>query len=105
MFRNNKDRDIRILYRQTARYAIASTQDDSPVIRTLHANYAMGYLLALKDIATTEEFARATGSNLLRFERKVAAIQDFSTVQLVSGCLSLIPPEDPELLKAMYIEI
>jgi hypothetical protein len=99
------ERDIRTLYRQIARYAIASTQDDSPIIRTLHANYAMGYLMALKDIATSEDFARATGSDLLRFERKIAAIQDFSTVQLASSCYSLIPPEDPELLKAMYIEI
>ena len=99
------DKQIRILYRQTARYAVASVQDDSPVVKSLHANYAMGYLMALKDLATTEEFAKATGDNLLSFERKIAGIQDASTVNLVGDCPALVPDEDPALLRAMYIQI
>jgi Na+-transporting NADH:ubiquinone oxidoreductase subunit NqrC len=99
------DKQIRILYRQTARYAVASLQDESPVVKSLHANYAMGYLMALKDLATTGEFARATGDNLLSFERKIASIQDASTVSLVGDCPDLIPNEDPGLLRAMYIQI
>ena len=99
------DKHIRILYRQTARYAVASLQDDSAVIKTLHANYDMGYLMALKDLATTDQFARATGDNLLSFERKIAAIQDASTVNLVGDCPDLIPDVDPVLLRAMYIRI
>jgi hypothetical protein len=99
------DKQIRILYRQTARYAVASLQDDSPVIKTLHANYAMGYLMALKDLTTTEQFASATGDNLLSFERKIAAIQDASTVNLVGECPDLMPDVDPGLLRAMYIQI
>lgn len=99
------DTQVRILYRQTARYAVASLQDDSPVVKSLHANYAMGYLMALKDLATTEEFSRATGDNLLTFERKIASIQDSSTVNLVEGCPELVPEQDPGLLRAMYIQI
>ena len=99
------DKQIRILYRQTARYAVASLQDESPVIKSLHANYAMGYLMALKDLATTEQFSRATGDNILSFERKIAAIQDASTVNLVGDCPDLIPDVDPKLLRAMYISI
>jgi len=102
---SDSDKQIRILYRQTARYAVASLQDDSAVIKTLHANYAMGYLMALKDLATTDQFARATGDNLLSFERKIAAIQDASTVNLVGDCPDLIPDVDPVLLRAMYIRI
>jgi hypothetical protein len=102
---NENDKQIRILYRQTARYAVASLQDESPVVKSLHANYAMGYLMALKDLATTGEFARATGDNLLSFERKIASIQDASTVNLVGDCPDLIPNEDPMLLRAMYIQI
>ena len=101
----DSDKQIRILYRQTARYAVASLQDDSAVIKSLHANYAMGYLMALKDLATTEEFAKATGDNLLSFERKIAGIQDASTVNLVGDCPALIPDVDPGLLRAMYIHI
>jgi hypothetical protein len=103
--RSDSDKQIRILYRQTARYAVASLQDDSPVIKSLHANYAMGYLMALKDLTTTDQFARATGDNLLSFERKIAGIQDASTVNLVSDCPELIPDVDPGLLRAMYIKI
>jgi len=99
------EKQIRILYRQTARYAVASLQDESPVVKSLHANYAMGYLMALKDLATTGEFARATGDNLLSFERKITAIQDASTVNLVGDCQDLIPDVDPVLLRAMYIKI
>jgi hypothetical protein len=99
------DKQIRILYRQTARYAVASLQDDSPVVKSLHANYAMGYLMALKDLTTTEQFARATRDNLLSFERKIAAIQDASTVNLVGECPDLMPDVDPGLLRAMYIQI
>ena len=102
---SDNEKQIRILYRQTARYAVASLQDDSAVIKTLHANYAMGYLMALKDLATTEEFAKATGDNLLSFERKIASIQDASTVNLVGDCPDLIPDVDPGLLRAMYIQI
>lgn len=100
-----RDKQIRILYRQTARYAVASLQDDSPVIKSLHANYAMGYLMALKDLATTEQFSRATGDNILSFERTIASIQDASTVNLVGDCPDLIPDVDPGLLRAMYIQI
>jgi len=102
---SDSDKQIRILYRQTARFAVASLQDDSSVFKTLHANYAMGYLMALKDLATTEQFARATNDNLLSFERKIAAIQDASTVNLVGDCPDLIPDVDPKLLRAMYIQI
>lgn len=102
---SDSDKQIRILYRQTARYAVASLQDDSPVIKSLHANYAMGYLMALKDLATTEQFSRATGDNILSFERKIASIQDASTVNLVGDCPDLIPDVDPGLLRAMYIQI
>jgi hypothetical protein len=96
------DKQIRILYRQTARYAVASAQDESSVIKTLHANYAMGYLMALKDIATASDFKRATGTDLTLFESKITRIQDSSTVNLVSECENLIPEEDPVLLRAMY---
>ena len=99
------DKQIRILYRQTARYAVASTQDESSVIKTLHANYAMGYLMALKDIATATDFKRATGTDLTLFESKITRIQDSSTVNLVSECQDLIPDEDPVLLRAMYVKV
>lgn len=90
------------LYRQAARYAIAASQDQSPAIAVLHANYGMGYALALRDLVTTEEFKKITGISLSDFEQRIGRIQDAVTLRLVNQCESLIPDEDPVLLKAMY---
>jgi hypothetical protein len=99
---NADDETIRLLYRQAARYSVASMQDASEVIQVLHANYAMGYLLALKDLATGEDFERVTGEDLLVFERKIARIQDDATRRLVGDRPDLVPLEDETLLKAIY---
>ena len=96
------DNIIRTLYRQCGRWAIASIQDDSEVIRTLHANYATGYLWAIKDIASTSDFKRATGQDFLEFESKIVKIQDLSTKMLVTKCPTLVAVEDEVLLKAVY---
>lgn len=102
MDRKSSPAPIPVLYRQAARYAVASSQDEAPVIKVLHANYAMGYLMALKDIATADEVAMATGKDLLQFEQEIARIQDGATLALVTACPDLAPQENPELLKAMY---
>jgi hypothetical protein len=94
---------IQVLYRQAARYAVAASQDTHPVIAVLHANYAMGYLLALKDLTTNDEFKGATGQDLLIFEHEIARIQDSATLRLVKSNPALIPEENPDLLRAMYL--
>ena len=99
---NADDETIRTLYRQAARYSVASIQDASEVIQVLHANYAMGYLLALKDIASGEDFERVTGEDMLTFERTIAKVQDEATRRLVSQRSDLVPLENPTLLKAIY---
>lgn len=93
---------IRTLYRQAARWAVASAQDDSEIIRVLHANYATGYLWALKDIASTDEFLAATGQEFLAFERSVVRVQDDATRRLVARCQGVLPKVDPALLRAVY---
>lgn len=94
--------DIKTLYRQAARYAVASMQDDSDVIRVLHANYAMGYLMALKDIASDEAIRASTGQSRVELEERIARIQDRATRDLVTGRPDLVPLQDKTLLKAMY---
>lgn len=98
------DTIVRTLYRQSARWAVASDQDDNEVIRLLHANYATGYLWAIKDIASSEDFKRATGEDFLQFEQKIVGIQDRATRILAERCKAVIPIQDPSLLKAMYIK-
>nr|QIZ31264.1 hypothetical protein orf00309 [Ostreococcus mediterraneus virus 2] len=52
---------IEKLVRQSARYAVAAQQDESPVIAILHANYATGYFYALKEFASESQIHNATG--------------------------------------------
>lgn len=102
---NTKDYEkaIKILYRQSARWAAAAIQDDSTIIKVLHANYAAGYLWALKDIISTSEFKRITGQDFLEFENEIVKIQDSSTKAIVEKCSPLIFEENPILYKAMYL--
>ena len=93
---------IETLYRQSARWAVASDQDDNDIIRLLHANYAAGYLWAMKDIVATDEFKKMTGDDFLSFEQKITAIQDEATRRVVSKCKTTIPTSDQQLLDAIY---
>lgn len=101
-YREKYDKVIETLYRQSARWAVASAQDDSELIRNLHANYATGYLWALKDVITTEEFERITGEDFQEFEKKIVTIQDQAAKMLVDKCKDLVYIKDPILLKAIY---
>lgn len=42
--------NIKRLVRQTARWATAADQDLNGYIANLHATYAMGYLMAIREI-------------------------------------------------------
>jgi nitrogen fixation-related uncharacterized protein len=96
------DQAIRTLYRQAARYMVASLQDESEVIQVLHANYAMGYIMALRDIATDTDFTRVTGEDLDVFEHKIAVAQDVATKRLVRTRPDLVPLEDSSIMRAIY---
>ncbi len=101
-YRKKYEDAIKTLYRQSARWGVASLQDDSELIRNLHANYATGYLWALKDIISSEEFKRITGEDFQKIEEKIVSIQDTAAKMLVDKCKNLIYVKDPVLLSAIY---
>jgi len=84
----NMDLDAIIikLTRQAARWSTASKQDENPMIAVLHANYGAGYLWALKDIATNEQIKKATGINMITFEKEIIRAQDEATKKMVKVC-------------------
>lgn len=96
------DEAIKTLYRQSARWAAASQQDEADLIKTLHANYAAGYLWAIKDIVGTDEFKRITGEDFLKLEKTIVKIQDNATKSLVKTCDKLKFTDDQVIIKAMY---
>lgn len=81
-----KPRAIRKLTRQAARWLIAAEQDESPMIATLHAQYGMGYVWALKDIVSPTEFLLATGSPWHRFEQSAVGVQDKVSRKMIDAC-------------------
>jgi len=91
---NDLDETLRILVRQGARWATAAKQDKNPLIATLHANYAAGYLWAINDIATPKRIRRATGIDYLRYKKEITTIQDNVTRRLVGVCPDFAPSTD-----------
>lgn len=79
-----KNKQTQALIRQTARWAVASQQDTSPMIALLHANYAAGYLQALELITTEQEINQFT--NLQDLRKKVYGTQDNAARQVVASC-------------------
>ena len=77
---------IKTLVRQSARWTIASEQDENPYIAMLHANYGAGYIFALRSIATDAQIKEATNLDVVKLEREVVKVQDMSFVKLARVC-------------------
>lgn len=77
---------IEKLVRQSARFATAAQQDESPLVSVLHANYSAGYLWALKDIATPRQIHNATGVDIKKFEEHISNVQDMVTKKTLKKC-------------------
>lgn len=86
-----KTRAIETLIRQSSRYALAAEQDMSPLVAVLHANYATGYLWALKDIVSENDINSVIGKNKLQeLVSYVTNVQDNATKRATNDCPSFI---------------
>jgi hypothetical protein len=85
---------IEKLVRQSARYAVAAQQDESPVIAILHANYAAAYFYALKDIASESQIHNATGIDVKKFKEHVTNVQDMVTRKTSEKCPEFVGQVD-----------
>ena len=88
LFRKKTDNGYLInkLLKRSAKWATTAQQDDSPLLATLHANYAVGYLWALKDIYTTDEISKRAGVNITQFEEHILNVQDMVTKKVLKKC-------------------
>ena len=86
---NGRKQPIKKLLQQSAKWATMAQQDESPIIAVLHANYAVGYLWALKDIANARDINRETGVNLQQFEEHIINVQSMVTKRIVKQCPEL----------------
>jgi len=74
------------MIRQSARYATAAQQDESPLIAVLHANYSAAYFYALTDIASYNEIHNATGIDVKKFREHLIRVQDETTRKITEAC-------------------
>ena len=85
---------IEKLVRQSARYAVAAQQDESPVIAILHANYAAAYFYALKEFATDSQIHNATGIDVRKFKEHITNVQDMVTRKTSEKCPEFVGEVD-----------
>lgn len=94
MTNENKSVYLTTLLRQSARYAIAAQQDESPLIAVLHINYAAAYFYAAKDIATDREIFNATGVDVQDYKQHLSKIQDSVSRQAYGACPEFVGEVD-----------
>ena len=87
----SKQKIIKKLVRQAARWSTAAKQDKSHLIAVLHANYGAGYLWALKDAATDTEIESVAGISIKKFENEIVSTQDAVTKLAIAKCPSFAP--------------
>lgn len=83
---------VRDLFHQMARWSTAATQDNNPAIANLHANYGVGYMMALRSAARDEEIERIVGvADVRPIFQEVTNIQNAALLTLVRSCPGIAP--------------
>ena len=93
------NKKIKILVQEATNWSLAATQDKTPIIAVLHANYGAGYVWALKDLATAQQIKNATGLDILEFEKEIVQIQDEVTTKAIKTCPNYSPNKKSYLAK------
>jgi hypothetical protein len=88
--KNNKSEYINKLMRQALRYFVASKQDNNPVIKMLHSNYAVGYIESLGLISTQMEIFHITGVDIKKLGDEATQEQDKALMELVKVCPNIL---------------
>ena len=76
IYRSSKGPDIKTMVKKCAKWATTAQQDASLLTGITHANYAMGYLMSLKELASPSEIHRQTGVDFKKFEEHINNVQE-----------------------------
>ena len=82
---------IKTLMRHAIRWSVAAEQDENPLIRILHANYGMAYILALRDVAGDSEVRRVTGQDPREIQQEITKLQDWAVRSFAPHVPGMIP--------------
>ena len=91
--KQERQRVVNILLRGVGRWATAAKNDDSPMIRLLHSNYAAGYLWAILDAFSTNDIEEVSQVPYQKIRDEVSNTQDWSTRLVLKVCPQFGPPE------------
>ena len=78
----NMNQQIKLLVKQAAKWATTAQQDTSPYLSVMHSNYATGYLMSLKDIASPQQIHSVTGIDFVTFEKHILNVQEIVNTRL-----------------------
>jgi len=82
---------VKTLVIQASRWSIAAEQDKNAFIANLHANYGVGYVSALRQIASDNEIKKITNVNAIKFEKEIVNTQRRASQKLMKECPAIIP--------------
>ena len=75
-FISNRGPNIKKMVQTCAKWATTAQQDASLLTGMTHANYAMGYLMSLKELSSPSEIHRQTGVDFKKFEEHINNVQE-----------------------------
>ena len=76
IYKSTRGPDIKSMVQKCAKWATTAQQDASLLTGMTHANYAMGYLLSIKEMSTPKDVHRQTGINFKKFEEHITNVQE-----------------------------
>lgn len=90
---------INTMVTQSARWVLASLSDQNPFIANLHANYGVGYIIALRDWASEAEIKEASGVDIFELSKTVSNAQRQAAQKLIAACPESLPSEHEFLVE------
>ena len=82
---------VKTLIIQASRWSIASEQDQNAFIANLHANYGVGYVSALRQVASDAEIKKIANIDAMKFEKDIINTQRRAAQKLMKDCPKIIP--------------
>lgn len=86
---------VQRLIREASRWGTSSAQDSSPLVSLMHANYALAYARAARELMSETEIARMLRIDLSELIHYLTAQQEKAVQKCSRVCPELIPDAGP----------
>lgn len=83
------------LVRVSSKWGVASAQDSSPLLALEHANYALAYARAAREIASEADIAKKLRVDLSELIVELTEVQDRAVRKFSRACPDLVPDVGP----------